>query len=84
MHYSYEYRDILYRISEEIAYRMYEKNNSELYVISNEIKTSIRSKGVIYDVCVGIDNNIFVDMEAQNRVDNEMALKRRMIHLSKI
>ena len=57
---------------------------SDIDEISNEIKTSIRSKGVIYDVCVGIDNNIFVDMEAQNRVDNEMALKRRMVHYSSI
>ena len=37
----YQHRDILYRISEEIAYGMYQKNNNELYVVSDEIEKII-------------------------------------------
>ena len=40
-HSSHKYYDIIYRVSEEIAYGMYKKNNNELYVISDEIKTII-------------------------------------------
>ena len=36
-----QHRDILYRISEEIAYKMYQTNNNRLYVVSDEIKKII-------------------------------------------
>ena len=37
----YQHSDILYRISEEIAYKMYQTNNNRLYVVSDEIKKII-------------------------------------------
>ena len=36
-----ECSDIIYRISEEIAYRMYQTNNNQLFVVSKEIKNII-------------------------------------------
>ena len=36
-----ECSDIIYRISEEIAYRMYQTNNNQLFVVSEELKNII-------------------------------------------
>ena len=37
----YEYRDLLYEISEEIAYIMYRSGNKQLYVSESDIKTIV-------------------------------------------
>ena len=38
----YEYRELLYQISEEIAYTMYQSGNKQLYVTEAEIETIIK------------------------------------------
>lgn len=38
----YEYRELLYQISEEIAYTMYQSGNRQLYVTEREIETIIK------------------------------------------
>ena len=55
---------------------------SEISEISNEIKTSINNKGILYDVSVSIDNRIYVDFEAQNDIRKPDSFKRRMVHYS--
>ena len=43
--------DIIYRISEEIAYRMYQTNNNQLYVVSDELKD-------IVDTLIGTERQL--------------------------
>ena len=55
---------------------------SEISEISNEIKTSINNKGILYDISVSIDNRVYVDFEAQNDIRKPESFKRRMVHYS--
>ena len=57
-------------------------NPSDISEISNEIKTSFNLKGNRYDVSIGVDDKLFLDIEAQNGIDNNLHFTRRMIHYS--
>ena len=64
---------LIFRNKENLAFYVnaITKNDfkaDEISEISNEIKTSINNKGVLYDISVSIDNRVYLDFEAQNYV----------------